>query len=314
MNNLFVKHIISEKIESGMMYGQFLIDSLLPGQGITIGNLLRRVMLGDLGGTSITGIRIPGIKDEFSVIPGVREDILELLLNIKGIVLKSNQKETQFGTLKVSGPCIVTASSLQLPANLEIINPNHYIATVSTSNYIEIEFKIEYGTGYKLANRMFLKQSTDFLQIDSIFMPVHKVDFKIENIEDDYENKENLTERLFFEVWTDGSIAPEDALLLAAESIINLFNNVIIDKFNVDQDIDETITIEKAKELYGNIPIEELRLSVRPYNCLKRAEINTVSKLLDYSPNQLQELKSFGKKSGIEVYTVLKNKFGIIFE
>lgn len=314
MNNFVVKHIISEKIESGMMYGQFLIDSLLPGQGITIGNLLRRIMLGDLGGTSITGIRIPGIKDEFSVIPGVREDILELLLNIKGIVLKSNQKGVQFGSLKVSGPCIVTASSLQLPANLEVINPNHYIATVSNSNYIEIEFKIEYGTGYQLANKTSLKQSTDFLSVDAVFMPVHKVDFKIENIENEYEDKGSSTERLFFEVWTDGSIAPEDTFLLASEFIIDLFSNLFINKFSSNENVDEIITIEKAKELYGNIPIEELRLSVRPYNCLKRAEINTVSKLLDYSPDQLQELKSFGKKSGTEVYNVLKNKFGIIFE
>ena len=125
MSNLCVKHIGSEKLESGIMYGQFLISSLLPGQGITIGNLLRRVLLSDLGGTSITAIRIPGISDEFSIIPGVREDILEILLNLKGIIFKSNIKDTQFGKLKRKGPTVVTASSIQLPNDLGIINPNH---------------------------------------------------------------------------------------------------------------------------------------------------------------------------------------------
>ena len=155
MNNISIKCLKSEKIQSGTCHGQFLINSLRPGQGITIGNQLRRVLLGDLGGVAISAVRIAGISHEFSTIPGVREDILEILLNLKGIVFKSQTQDTQFGRLKVQGPNVITADLIQLPANLEIINPSHYIATISTSNILEIEFKFEYGIGYKLASQTF---------------------------------------------------------------------------------------------------------------------------------------------------------------
>jgi DNA-directed RNA polymerase subunit alpha len=138
MNHPYIKCLKSERTESGVIFGQFLINSLRPGQGLTIGNLLRRVLLGDLGGTSITGIRIAGLRDEFSIITGVREDILEILLNLKGIVLRSKITEPQFGHLKIQGPAIITASLIQVPSTLEIINPNHYIATISTNNLVEI--------------------------------------------------------------------------------------------------------------------------------------------------------------------------------
>lgn len=314
MNNFNFKHIRSEKIESGIMYGQFLISSLSPGQGITIGNLLRRVMLGDLGGTSITAIRIPSVKDEFSIIPGVREDILEILLNLKGIILKSKIKDTQFGKLKIKGPAVITASSIEVPDDIEIINPNHYIGTISNSNIVEIEFKFEYGKGYKLAKHFFSDPLSEFLQTDAIFMPVQKVDFKIENVEHVYDGDNSLTERLLMEVWTNGSILPEEALLLSSEVIVNLFNHILTNKFTSETNIIENTTRENAKNLYGNIAIEELQLSVRAYNCLKRAQINTVADLLKYSPEQLQELRNFGRKSGDEVYAVLKNKLGIIFK
>lgn len=314
MNNFGVKHIRSEKIGSGIIYGQFLISSLLPGQGITIGNLLRRVLLSDLGGTSITAIRIPGIKDEFSIIPGIREDILEILLNLKGIIFKSKIKDIQFGRLKIKGPAVVTASSIQLPNELQLINPNHYIATIANSNILEIEFKFEYGHGYKLAKHIFSDSLNEFLQIDAIFMPVQKVDFRIENVERLDQETNTLTEQLFIEIWTNGSILPEDAFLSAAELIVNLFNYILVNKFNSKTNIVENTTRENAKNLYGNIAIEELQLSVRAYNCLKRAQINTVADLLKYSPEQLQELRNFGKKSGDEVYAVLKNKLGIIFK
>lgn len=316
MNNLRVKHIESQKIESGIVYGKFLISSLLPGQGITIGNLLRRVLLSDLGGTSITAVRIPGIKDEFSIIPDVREDILEILLNLKGIILKSNvnAKHAQFGRLKVKGPAIITASSIELPNGLEIINPNHYIATISNSSLLEIEFKFEYGNGYKLAKHIFSDSVNDFLQIDAVFMPVLKVDFKIENIENLYENNNLLTERVSIDIWTNGSISPEEAFLSASKLIANLFSYIINNQINPEINITENKNNKNTKNLYGNIAIEELQLSVRAYNCLKRAKINTVAELLKYSPEQLQELRNFGRKSGDEVYAVLKNKLGIIFK
>ena len=312
MNNLYIKCVKSEKNESGSMYGQFLINSLQPGQGITVGNLLRRVLLSDLGGTTITAVRIAGVRDEFSIIPGVREDILEILLNLKGIVFKNRTTDISFGRLKIKGPAVITADSIQLPSNLEIVNPNHYIATISTSNVLEIEFKFEYGTGYKLAGQTFCEKSEDFLQIDAIFMPIQKVDFKIENI---YDNSNSITERLFLNIWTNGSLSPEDAILSASRFIVELFNSIMENKFT--QQIDEA---EVAKDNlipinpHINIAIEELQLSVRAYNCLKRAEINTIGDLLEYSPEKLQELKNFGRKSADEVFTTLKNKLGIVLK
>ena len=312
MNNLYIKCLKSEKNESGCMYGQFVINSLRPGQGITVGNLLRRVLLSDLGGTTITALRIAGVRDEFSIIPGVREDILEILLNLKGIVFKNKNTDISFGRLKVKGPAVITANSIQLPSNLEIINPNHYIATISTSNILEIEFKFEHGTGYKLAGQTFCEKSEDFLQIDAIFMPIQKVDFKIENI---YDNSNSITERLFLNIWTNGSISPEDAILSASRFIIELFNSIMENKFT--QQIDKAeITNSCVIPLnpHINIAIEELQLSVRAYNCLKRAEINTIGDLLEYSPEKLQELKNFGRKSADEVFTTLKNKLGIVLK
>ena len=177
MNNLYIKCLKSEKIESGSMYGQFLINSLQSGQGITVGNLLRRVLLNDLSGTAITAIRIAGVRDEFSLITGVREDILEIILNLKGIIFTNTTKNISFGRLKIKGPAVVTANSIQLPSNITIVNPNHYIATVSSSNFLEIEFKFEHGVGYKLAAQTFSDDSEDFLEIDAIFIPIPKSRF-----------------------------------------------------------------------------------------------------------------------------------------
>ena len=179
INNISIKCLKSDKIESGACHGQFLINSLRSGQGITIGNQLRRVLLNDLGGVAITAIRIAGVSHEFSTIPGVREDILEILLNLKGVVLSSNIESPQFGRLKIQGPIVVTADLIQLPSNLELVNPNHYLMTISTANVIEIEFKFEYGVGYKLTSQTFLEEDENYLQLDSVFMPVQKVDFKI---------------------------------------------------------------------------------------------------------------------------------------
>jgi DNA-directed RNA polymerase subunit alpha len=311
MNNISIKCLKSEKIKSGACYCQFLINSLQPGQGITIGNQLRRVLLGDLGGMAISAVRIAGVTHEFSTLPGVREDILEILLNLKGIALKSKMQDTQFGRLKIQGPSVITADLIQLPSTLEIVNPNHYIATISTSNLLEIEFKFEYGTGYNLAAQTFSDESDNYLQLDTIFMPVQKVDFKIENV---YDTSNNISERLFLDIWTNGSISPNEALESASQIIIDLFTSLIN-----NQDINENNQLEPKTESisiepYTNIAIEELQLSVRAYNCLKKAQINTVGDLLQYSPEKLQELKNFGRKSADEVFSTLKNKLGIILK
>ena len=311
MNNLSIKCLKSEKVQSGACHGQFLINSLRPGQGITIGNQLRRVLLGDLGGVAISAVRIAGISHEFSTIPGVREDILEILLNLKELVFKSKTQNVQFGRLKVQGPAVITADLIQLPPDLEVINPNHYIATISTSNILEIEFKFEYGTSYKLASQNFLEETNNYLQLDTIFMPVQKVDFKIENV---YDTTNNITERILIDIWTNGSISPKEALKSASQIIINLFTSLINNKDTNEENESEMKTSSISIEPYTNIAIEELQLSVRAYNCLKKAQINTVGDLLQYSPEKLQELKNFGRKSADEVFSTLKNKLGIILK
>ena len=313
MQNISIKCLKVEKTETGVLYGQFLINALRSGQGITLGNLFRRVLLGDLSGTTITAARIAGISHEFSIIEGVREDVLELLLNLKGIVLKGRLPKTQFGKLKIQEPTVITANHIELPEGLEIVNTNHYIATTSTSNNLEIELKFETGIGYSLASQTFNNQNEDFLDIDAIFMPVQKVDFKIENISDaNNQTRENLT----LDIWTNGSISPEEAIYEGSQIMINLFSTILEQKF-----IDETSLIKSQNNISliqadpnTNIAIEELQLSVRAYNCLKRAHINTVGDLLKYSPEKLQELKNFGRKSADEVFVTLKNKLGIILK
>lgn len=311
MENLSIKCLLSETIESGACHGQFVINLLKPGQGITIGNQLRRVLLGDLGGVAISAVRIAGITHEFSTIPGVREDILEILLNLKGIVFKSKRKDAQFGRLKIQGPSVLTANLIQLPDGMEVVNSNHYIATISTPNILEIEFKFEYGTGYQLASQIFLNEDENYLQLDTIFMPVQKVDFKIESV---YDASNNINERLVLDIWTNGSISPNEALESASQIIIDLFTSLINNKNMNEASQLEMKSESNTIEPYTNIAIEELQLSVRAYNCLKKAQINTVGDLLQYSPENLQELKNFGKKSADEVFSTLKDKLGIILK
>jgi DNA-directed RNA polymerase subunit alpha len=184
--------------------------------------------------------------------------------------------------------------------------------TISTANIVEIEFKFEYGVGYKLASQTILDQDEQYLQLDTVFMPVQKVDFKIENV---YDNTNTITERLFLDIWTNGSILPKKALQLAAQITIDLFTFLLKD----DNDpAGKDVLLSKAPSIniepYTNIAIEELQLSVRAYNCLKKAQINTVGDLLEYSPEKLQELKNFGRKSSLEVFSTLKNKLGIILK
>jgi len=311
MTNIFIKCLKSETIQSGACHGQFVINFLRPGQGITVGNQLRRVLLGDLGGLAISAVRIAGVTNEFSTIPGVREDILEILLNLKGIVVKSKTQMNQFGRLKIQGPSVITADLIQIPDGLEIVNPNHYIATISTSSLLEIEFKFEYGTGYQLASQTFLDEDDNYLQLDTVFMPVQKVDFKIENV---YDNTNTIRERLFLDIWTNGSISPNEALESGSQIIIDLFTSLVNPKNRNETNFLEPESESISIEPYTNIAIEELQLSVRAYNCLKKAQINTVGDLLQYSPEKLQELKNFGRKSADEVFSTLKNKLGIILK
>jgi DNA-directed RNA polymerase subunit alpha len=305
----------SKKDRSGLYHSKFTFESLDQGHGVHLGNQLRRILLTNLGGQAISAVRITGITHEFSTLPGVREDSLAFFLNLKKIIVKSktNSKNIQFGRLKIQGPVVITAGLIELPEDLIILNPEQYIANLSTSNILEMEFKFEYGTGYRLSNQVLSKTEKDYYQLDCVFLPVKNATFKVRSV--DEPNKPVRSETLSLNIWTNGSISPEEALKSTIQIMMNLFNSVLSalnKEYNDEDTTDETPSL--SFEPYTNIAIEELQLSVRAYNCLKKAKINTIGDLLEYSPEKLQELKNFGRKSADEVFSTLKNKFGIILK
>lgn len=299
-----VECIESDSENGEGLYSKFILEPLERGQGITVGNALRRVLLSNLEGAAITAVRIAGVTHEFMTIPGVREDVLDIILNAKEVVLKSYSSQPQIGRLRVEGPATVTADHLELPSEVEIIDPNQYIATVSANSTLEMEFRIEKGIGYRAIDRSRDDASAlDFLQIDSVFMPVRKVNY---TIEDARVGGSLERDRLIMEVWTNGSLTPQEALSQAANILVDLFNPL------------KDITFEQTKDIFdedddptNQIPIEELQLSVRAYNCLKRAQINSVADLLDYTQEDLLEIKNFGAKSAEEVIEALQERLGI---
>ncbi|NJR65987.1 MAG: DNA-directed RNA polymerase subunit alpha, partial [Leptolyngbyaceae cyanobacterium CRU_2_3] len=273
-------------------------------QGITVGNALRRVLLSNLEGASVTAVRIAGVTHEFMTIPGVREDVLDILLNMKEIVLKSYSSQPQIGRLRVEGPVTVTAAYFELPSEVEVINPGQYVATLAAGSTLEMEFRIEKGVGYRAIDRgKDDSGALDFLQIDAVFMPVRKVNYTIEGarIGDTLEK-----DRLVMEIWTNGSLTPQESLSQAADILVDLFNPLREIDFAPIDDLDEG-----TDDPSNQIPIEELQLSVRAYNCLKRAQINSVADLLDYTQEDLLEIKNFGAKSAEEVIQALQDRLGI---
>jgi len=284
-------------------YGKFILHPLDQGQGITVGNALRRVLLSDLEGAAIVAVRIASINHEFSTISGVREDVLEILLNLKEVVLKSYSKESSIGRLRVQGPSIVTAANFDLPSEVEIIDPKQYIATICSNNVLEMEFRIEVGKGYQIVEKFTDEVSFDFLQVDAIFMPVKKVNYSIEEVR---YTQNCLKDKLLLEIWTNGSISPQEAIGQSSTILTNLFNPLKTIHFKSEE---ENLLPEGAR--INQILIEELQLSVRAYNCLKRAQIHSVSDLLDYSQEDLLEIKNFGQKSAEEVIEALQKRLGI---
>jgi DNA-directed RNA polymerase subunit alpha len=284
-------------------YGKFVLEPLDQGQGITVGNALRRVLLSDLEGTAIVAVRIAGINHEFSTLMGVREDVLEILLNLKEVVLKSHSKEASIGRLRVQGPAIVTAANFDLSSDVEIIDPKQYIATICSNNILEMEFKIEGGKGYQIVEKFMDDTSIDFLQVDSIFMPVKKVNYIVEEVRYD---QHSLKDRLTLEIWTNGSVSPQEAIGRSSTILTNLFTPLKTIHFKSEE---EKFLPEGTR--INQILIEELQLSVRAYNCLKRANINSVADLLDYSQEDLLEIKNFGQKSAEEVIDALQKRLGI---
>lgn len=283
---------------------KFVIEYLERGQGITVGNALRRVLLSNLEGAAITAVRIAGVSHEFATVPGVREDVLDMLMNMKGIVLKSHSAQPQLGRLLVHGPATATAGDFDLPSDVELVNPDQYIATLSAGATLEMEFRIEKGKGYRAIDRGRDETSAiDFLQIDAIFMPVRKVEYRV----DDVRLGGALDrDRLTMEIWTNGSLTPQEALSQAANILVDLFNPLRDITFEPTQ-----ADLEDPVDPASQIPIEELQLSVRAYNCLKRAQINSVADLLDYTQEDLLEIKNFGQKSAEEVIEALQVRLGI---
>lgn len=299
-----VECVESDSGNERSLYSKFILEPLERGQGITVGNALRRVLLSNLEGTSVTAVRIAGVSHEFMTVPGVREDVLDILLNVKEVVLKSYSSQPQIGRLRVEGPATVTAAYFELPSEVDLIDSDQYIATVAAGSTLEMEFRIERGVGYRSIDRSRDEATAlDFLQIDAVFMPVRKVNY---TVEDARVGGSLEKDRLIIEVWTNGSLTPQEALSQAANILVDLFNPL------------KDITFEQAKDIFAEeedptnqIPIEELQLSVRAYNCLKRAQINSVADLLDYTQEDLLEIKNFGAKSAEEVIEALQTRLGI---
>nr|UEQ12231.1 RNA polymerase alpha subunit [Batrachospermum sp.] len=303
MTHFHIECIESKAESTRKQYGRFVLEPLKQGQGITIGNALRRTILSDLYGAAIVAVRIAGINHEFSTIAGVREDILEILLNLKEVVLKSYTDKPQIGRVRVQGPAIITSGSFDVPSEIEIIDPRQYIATICNNTIFEMEFRIEHGRGYRLVDKGIDEKAIDFLQIDAVFMPAKKFNYTIEEVRID---SQLIQEKLFIELWTNGSLSPQEALSQGATILTNLFYPLRKIDFKTIENTDI-----KEQQKINQVLIEELQLSVRAYNCLKRAHIHSISDLLDYSQEELLEIKNFGQKSAEEVIEALQNRLGI---
>ena len=285
-------------------YGRFVIEPLERSQGTTVGNALRRVLLSNLEGVAITAVRIAGATHEFSTITGIREDVLDILLNMKKVSLRSYSAQPQIGRLLVQGPARVTAGHFELPSEVEVVDPEQYVATVAEGYTLEMEFRIERGQGYRAVDRSKDDATAlDFIQIDSIFMPVKKVNYTVEEL---VVSGSMQRDQLVMDIWTNGSITPQQAMSQAADILVGLF--MPLKDVTLEPKFDEEV---KEEDPNNQIPIEELRLSVRAYNCLKRAQINSVADLLDFSQEDLLEIKNFGQKSAEEVIEALQERLGI---
>ncbi len=279
-------------------FGRFQVEPLPSGFGLTLGNALRRVLLSSLPGAAITAMKVDGIYHEFATIPGVREDTTELILNVKQIRLKSYSEEPVRLQLQVSGPGVVTAGDIMCPADVEIVNPELYLATLDSPDArLDIEFTVERGQGYVPADGR-EPAAIGVIPIDAIFTPIRRVNFQVENTR---VGPRTDLDRLIIEVQTDGTIAPNEALAQAAQ--------ILIQHFAIFTDLSQALRrAEKATLGAGAIPpriydmpIEQLELSSRTYNCLKRSQITKVGQILEMSESELLNLRNFGQKSLAEL-------------
>jgi DNA-directed RNA polymerase subunit alpha len=306
---MFQIQCLNSKVENTTSsLAKFCIEPLKKGQGVTIGNALRRVLLSDLSGIAIVGVRISNVSHEFSTIPDLKEDVIEILLNLKQIIFKGRLVEPVIAKLIFQGPGIVTAQDIELPDGLELVEPCQYITTLTGQTNLEMEVLIEAGQGYSVSEQFINRLPKGFLAVDAIFMPVRKVNFFVETSRN---SSFSIIESLILEVTTDGSIQPTDAISNASAILENIFASLTI-KDDTSPPAQIVIEESEVQNEFDNILLEELELSVRAYNCLKRANVHNVSDLLKYSKEDLLEFKNFGQKSSDEVCESFQRRFGIV--
>jgi len=285
-------------------HGEFIIEPLERGFGHTLGNSIRRVLLSSIEGVGITQIMMDNTMHEFSTVEGMREDIIEFTANLKDIVFKLEGDDPVILKLDKKGPGEVTAGDISLPAEVEVVNPDSYICTLTKKGNIKVEIKVEKDKGYRTAEENTIEgEPLGVIPLDTIFSPVKLVSFKVENTR---VGQMTNFDKLSVDIDTNGSIKPEDALSQASK-IINDYMALLIDlsdKTQKDMPIFEEIEEEDDKQEYPSI--EELELSVRAYNCLKREGVDTVEKLLEYTENELLDIRNFGQKSIQEVKDKIK--------
>ncbi|MBE9389034.1 DNA-directed RNA polymerase subunit alpha [Vagococcus salmoninarum] len=290
------------KIDEDRDYGKFVIEPLERGYGTTLGNSLRRILLSSLPGAAITSLQIDGVLHEFSAVKGVREDVTQIILNIKGLALKLYTEEEKSLEIDVTGPAIVTAGDIITDSDVEILNKDLHICSVAEGATFHARLMVKPGRGYVQADE---NKKEDMpigvLPVDSIYTPVRRVNYQVENTRvgrrDDFD-------KLTLEVWSDGSIMPQEAISLAAKILtehLDIFVNLTDEAKNAEIMVEKE---ETQKEKMLEMTIEELDLSVRSYNCLKRAGINTVQELTDKSEPEMIKVRNLGRKSLEEV----KNK------
>jgi DNA-directed RNA polymerase subunit alpha len=291
-------------VPQGENYGMFVVEPLERGYGSTLGNALRRVLLSSLSGAAVTSIKIDGVSHEFSTITGVVEDVLHIILNIKSIVIKSHSDEPKVVTLKAKGKGVVTASQITHDADVEIVNGDMVIATLESNGKLNIEMTVEKGKGYVTGERnKKTNHAIGTVAIDSIFTPVQKVNIATEEVR---VGQEINYDRLILHVWTNGSITPEEAVKESAKILAKHVDMFITIGQRAESLGGAVSGREEAKESILEMGVDDLELSARSSNCLKKAGIKTVRELVDYSEGDLMKIKNFGAKSAKEVMEKLK--------
>ena len=280
-------------------YGKYVIEPLERGYGTTLGNSLRRVLLSSLPGTAVTSIRISGIQHEFSTIPGVKEDVTEIVLNIKRIIARLHSDEPKTVYIEASGECEVTAGDIKADGEVEILNPELHIATLGPDASLSMELTLDHGRGYVPADKnKNPQQIIGTIPVDSIYTPVLKVNYAVENTR---VGNQTDFDKLTLEVWTDRTITPRGAVSLGAK--------ILVDHFTLFTDLSDSIgsrstvveKVETQRDKVLEMTIEELDLSVRSFNCLKRANINTVEDLISKTQDEMIKVRNLGRKSLEEV-------------